>query len=224
MITDGSDVAVTSDKINKPTAVRFGWAMVPDGNLFNLEGLPAALFRIDEAKGSIFSVESNRPMKPSLTIMIGLLAIPLAALEGAEKNKPNILFIAVDDLRPELGCYGDSQAKTPHIDKPAAQGMRFARAYCQVAVCGASRASLMTGILPTSKRFLDAWTFAEKDAPNAATLPQVFKEAGYTTFSNGKVFRRKGPDSQVLTADTLPFRGLPWHGSCAMWQQERFTT
>jgi arylsulfatase A-like enzyme len=87
----------------------------------------------------------------------------------------------VDDLRPELGCYGSSQARTPHFDKLAAAAMRFDRAYCQVPVCGASRASLMTGILPTSKRFLGASNWAEKDASNAATLPLVFRGAGYAT-------------------------------------------
>lgn len=125
------------------------------------------------------------------TLLTALLLAPLAALATAqpsEKCRPNILFIAVDDLRPELGCYGAKQAKTPHIDKLAAKGMRFDRAYCQVPVCGASRASLMTGLLPTSKRFTDFAAWAEKDALNAATLPQVFKEAGYTTLSNGKVF------------------------------------
>ncbi|MGL5016802.1 MAG: sulfatase [Luteolibacter sp.] len=130
-------------------------------------------------------------MNLSFNLLISLLLAPLAAMatgQPSEKPRPNVLFIAVDDLRPELGCYGDSQAKTPHMDKLAAQGMRFDRAYCQVAVCGASRASLMTGILPTSERFLNARTLAEKDAPDAVTLPQAFREAGYTTLSNGKIF------------------------------------
>lgn len=66
---------------------------------------------------------------------------------GAERL--NVLFIAIDDLRPELGWYGSPQVKTPHIDRVASQGTVFTRAYCQVPICGASRASLMTGILPT---------------------------------------------------------------------------
>lgn len=113
---------------------------------------------------------------------------PYAVAQHEEKPRPNVLFIAVDDLRPELGCYGAPQVKTPHIDQLASQGMRFDRAYCQVPVCGASRASLMTGILPTSGRFLNHMTRADVDVHNAATLPQVFKEAGYTTLSNGKIF------------------------------------
>ncbi|MEO7413883.1 MAG: sulfatase [Opitutaceae bacterium] len=114
----------------------------------------------------------------------------LSTLTGAEPlaRQPNILFIAIDDLRPELGCYGDPQVKSPNIDKLAAQGLLFNRAYCQVPVCGASRASLMTSILPTTDRFRVARTLVDEDAPGATTLPQVFKERGYTTISYGKIF------------------------------------
>ena len=63
----------------------------------------------------------------------------------SEKEKPNILFIAIDDLRPELGCYGNSNILSPHIDKLASEGLTFNRAYCQQPICMASRASLMSG-------------------------------------------------------------------------------
>ncbi|MEO6245697.1 MAG: sulfatase [Opitutaceae bacterium] len=114
----------------------------------------------------------------------------LGGLSAADQppRRPNILFLAIDDLRPELGFYGDSQVKSPNIDRVAAQGVLFNRAYCQVAVCGASRASLMTSILPTANRFTIARTRADEDAPGAATMPQMFKAAGYTTLSNGKIF------------------------------------
>jgi arylsulfatase A-like enzyme len=111
-----------------------------------------------------------------------LLLAPLAAAE-----KPNVLFISIDDLRPELGCYGSPQVKTPHIDRLASHGMRFDRAYCQVPICMGSRASLMTGILPTATRF-HGDCHAEKDAPGAPTLPETFRKAGYTTLSIGKIF------------------------------------
>jgi len=118
-----------------------------------------------------------------------LLALLLAARVGAvEGAKPNILFIAIDDLRPELGCYGDTAVKSPNIDRLAAEGLRFNRAYCQVAVCGASRASLMTGILPTQNRFVSFLAQVDQDTPNAITMPQTFKAAGYITRANGKVF------------------------------------
>jgi len=105
--------------------------------------------------------------------------------------KPNVLFIAIDDLRPELGCFGGKEVLSPHIDKLAAAGMIFTRAYCQVPVCGASRASLMTGLRPTKKRFLSFDTYAERDAPGAMTLPEEFKRNGYHCLSNGKVFHHK---------------------------------
>ena len=114
-----------------------------------------------------------------------LTLILLATAAGAQR--PNILFIAIDDLRPELGCYGAPQVKTPHIDKLAASGMRFDRAYCQVPICMGSRASLMTGMLPTSKRFVGDCRM-DVDVPTAATLPEVFRKAGYTTLSNGKIY------------------------------------
>ncbi|MBW8014964.1 MAG: sulfatase [Planctomycetes bacterium] len=114
----------------------------------------------------------------------------------AASPKPNVLFIAIDDLRPELGCYGGAQVKSPNLDTLASEGMVFNRAYCQIAVCGASRASLMTSVLPTSKRFVNYLARADEDAPKAKTLPQTFKEAGYTTLSNGKIFHHRG-DSEA---------------------------
>jgi len=117
-----------------------------------------------------------------------LTLILLATAAGVER--PNILFIAIDDLRPELGCYGAAQVKTPHIDKLAASGMRFERAYCQVPICMGSRASLMTGMLPTSKRFVGNCRM-DVDVPTAATLPEVFRNAGYTTLSNGKIYHNQ---------------------------------
>jgi arylsulfatase A-like enzyme len=120
--------------------------------------------------------------------LLCLLPAPgTAATTKDPMGKPNVLFIAIDDLRPELGCYGSPQVKTPHLDKLAAQAMRFDRAYCQVPICMGSRASLMTGVLPTRTRF-DGDTRADRDAPGAITLPEAFKSAGYTTISNGKIF------------------------------------
>lgn len=122
---------------------------------------------------------------------IAFFLLLCASIGHSAESKPNVLFIAIDDLRPELGCYGSKQAKTPHIDKLAAAGLVFTRAYCQVPVCGASRASLMTGILPTRSRFVGFSAKAEVDAPEAVTLPEVFKNAGYTTLSHGKIFHNK---------------------------------
>jgi len=134
------------------------------------------------------------PIKPLISCLF-IFHCALAAAQPSDKARPNILFIAVDDLRPELGCYGAPQAKTPHIDKLAASGMRFDRAYCQVPICMGSRASLMTGILPTAKRFIGDCR-ADVDMPDAATLPETFRKSGYTTLSNGKIFHNPEDTAQ----------------------------
>lgn len=107
-------------------------------------------------------------------------------------RQPNILFIAVDDLRPELGCYGRREIHSPHIDRLAARGMLFERAYCMVPVCGASRASLMTGIRPTPSRFLVYDTAIDHDAPHVTPLHTHFRTHAYQTVSLGKVLHVKG--------------------------------
>ncbi len=109
---------------------------------------------------------------------------------------PNVLFIAVDDLRPQLGCYGKSQMKTPHIDRLASTGMLFERAFAMVPTCGASRASLMTGLKPARDRFLSYDTWAERDAPGIPALNDHFKKHGYSTVSLGKVYHHAGDHSE----------------------------
>lgn len=103
-------------------------------------------------------------------------------------EKPNVLLLYMDDLRPELGCYGKTKIHSPNIDALAAKGIQFNNAYCNVPVCGASRASMLTGMLPTKNRFLDFDTFVQKETPNAISLPMLFKKNGYTTVSDGKVY------------------------------------
>ena len=119
---------------------------------------------------------------------IAIFMINCHPVQNTEPEKPNILFIAVDDLRPELGCYGHPQIKSPNIDKLAAEGLSFINAYCNVPVCGASRASLLTGIRPSMDRFVTWFTYAQDDAPDAISLPEHFKNNGYYTLSLGKVF------------------------------------
>ena len=109
----------------------------------------------------------------------------------AGKKRPNVLFIAVDDLRPQLGCYGHKQMLSPNIDRLGDEGVIFLRSYCQVPVCGASRASLMTGVRPTANRFLGYDTWAEKDLPGALSVAKHFRSNGYHTISNGKVFHHR---------------------------------
>ncbi|SHJ22707.1 sulfatase [Pseudozobellia thermophila] len=116
--------------------------------------------------------------------------------EVHQEQKPkNILFIAVDDLRPELNFYGAKHIQSPYLDKLASESLVFNRAYCNIPVCGASRASLLTGIRPTRKRFMDYSTRADVDVPHAISLPKFLKQNGYTTRSNGKIYHQIDDDS-----------------------------
>lgn len=109
----------------------------------------------------------------------------VAALPAAS---PNVLFIAVDDMRVELGCYGDGHVHSPNIDRLAAEGILFERAYCQQAVCNPSRASLLTGLRPSSLRLWDLPTHFRERLAEVTTLPQWFLQEGYHAQNIGKIF------------------------------------
>ncbi|MEX0331088.1 MAG: sulfatase [Puniceicoccaceae bacterium] len=119
--------------------------------------------------------------------IIQFLLLALAASASAS-TQPNILFIAVDDLRPELGCYGSEIAVTPNLDQLASQGLLFNRAYCQEAICGPSRASLMTGARPDTIGIIEnSAKFREKN-PDIVTLSQHFIANGYEAVQVGKIY------------------------------------
>ena len=111
-------------------------------------------------------------------------------------DKPNVLFIAIDDLRPELGCYGSSAIQSPNLDALASQGLRFDRAYCQQAICSPSRASLLSGMRPDETGITHNYVQFRELNPDVITLPQHFMAHGYETVSNGKIFHRPGDDPQ----------------------------
>jgi len=110
----------------------------------------------------------------------------LASSFGAAK--PNVLLICVDDLKPLLGCYGDTKAITPHIDKFASRSTLFENAYCNQAVCSPSRNALMTGLRPDTIGIYDLATNFRVALPNAVTLPQAFMQAGYEATALGKIY------------------------------------
>ena len=129
-------------------------------------------------------------------LVLMCLSLPVTA-----GDRPDVLMIAVDDLRPMLGCYGDKRMKTPNIDQLAREGVLFERAYCQYAKCGTSRLSLMTGLRPDaiqvfSNRDKDLTAF-RKRRPDATSLARWFKEHGYHTQSFGKIYH----DGWDLAAD-----------------------
>lgn len=133
-------------------------------------------------------------MKQRMLHLIKKLPILLVLLSCSEKateqvaQKPNVLLLYIDDLRPELASFGSLQILSPNIDALAEKGVMFTNAYCNVPVCGASRASMLTGMLPTKNRFLDYKTFVENEVPEAVTVPELLKNNGYTTISNGKIY------------------------------------
>lgn len=120
----------------------------------------------------------------------------LSPASPGKERSPNVLFIAIDDLRPALGCYGDPVARTPNIDRLSKRGTLFRRAYCQQAVCSPSRLSLMTGRRPDTIRVWDLNTHFRKSLPDVVTLPQHFKGRGYHCRSIGKIYHGGGEPSR----------------------------
>ena len=135
-----------------------------------------------------------------------LFTVILSTAAVTATAKRNILFIAVDDLRPSIGCYGDKVAVTPNLDRLAKRGVRFGQAHCQVAVCNPSRASLMTGLRPDT---LGVWTLPihfREAKPDAVTLPQWLRRHGYTAVGHGKIYHNPTPDPQSWSEPIRPVR------------------
>lgn len=123
----------------------------------------------------------------ALTLLV-LGTAPAPAAEKATEARPNVLLICVDDLKPLLGCYGDRTVKSPNIDRLAARGMLFERAYCNQAVCAPSRNALLTGLRSTTLGIYDLGTNFRRAVPDSITLPQYFKNHRYRTEAMGKIF------------------------------------
>ena len=115
-----------------------------------------------------------------------LLVVGLNSARSADR--PNVLFIAADDLRNDLRCMGNKDVLTPHLDALAERGRLFTHAYCQQAVCNPSRASLMTGRRPDTLKIWDLPTHLRERMPDVVTLPQHFMKHGYFTQNIGKIY------------------------------------
>ncbi|MFN0111942.1 MAG: sulfatase [Blastocatellia bacterium] len=145
----------------------------------------------------------------ALALSATFLWLSQPGVEAKENQKLNVLFIAVDDLRPELGCYGNSLIQTPNIDRLAGQGTRFDLAYCQYPLCNPSRTSLFNGRHPTSTGVMDNRTWFRAEHPDFVTLPQHFKANGYASLRTGKQFHGGIDDTDAWTegGETRNFTG-----------------
>ncbi|MEX1241416.1 MAG: sulfatase [Cyclobacteriaceae bacterium] len=137
----------------------------------------------------------------------------VSAQSQRAEDRMNVLFIAIDDLRPELGSYGKSYIYSPNIDGLASEGLLFERAYCQQAVCSPSRTSLLTGLRPDATGVYNLTTHFRKTTPDVVTLPQYFKENGYHTQWWGKIYHAALLDSISWSVDSPPYEpGSNWRG------------
>lgn len=151
-----------------------------------------------------------RSLNALLILSVALWLFPSCTSkpEKVVAEKPHILFIPVDDLKPMLGCYGDSIIKTPNIDRLAASGVVFLNNSCQMAVCGPSRASLLTGMYPDYTKVWDLKTKMRDIHPDILSLPQYFRQQGYTTAGVGKTFDSRcvdGPEFLDKPSWSIPY-------------------
>ncbi len=149
-------------------------------------------------------------------LRLSILSLFLSALPGIAPGEPeqkplNILFIAADDLNTDLGCYGNDQVKTPHLDRLAAMGVKFDNAYCQQPLCGPSRISIMTGLRPNTTQCVRLTDDIRDFLPDVRTLGQFFQDQDYYVGRVGKIYHYGNP-SQI---------GGNGHDDAATWQ-ERF--
>jgi iduronate 2-sulfatase len=144
------------------------------------------------------------------SLLVLFCTLALHAIPAADARRTNVLFLISDDLNNLLGCYGDPQAKTPNIDRLAARGVRFERAYCTFPLCGPSRNSMLTGLYPNSTGILANAQIFRQTIPQQVSLSQAFRQQGYLAGRIGKLYHYNVPNSV----------GTDGHDDPASWEVE----
>lgn len=145
-----------------------------------------------------------------LLMVVLLGCLEHVALGASEKRRPNVLFIIVDDLRNELGCYGCAHIHSPNIDRLAGRGLRFDNAYVQATFCNPSRTSFLTGLRPGRTGIMENRTYYREKLPDRVTLPQFFRKNGYITAGFGKIFHgHDAADNRATWDVTAGMRTTP---------------
>lgn len=155
----------------------------------------------------------------STLIVVLCVARPIFCI--AAETPPNVLFVIVDDLNCRVASYGDPVAKTPHLDRLAARGVRFDRAYCNFPLCNPSRSSVLSGQFPTTTGVLDnkTWLVPPDGHP---TLPQHFQQHGYARAEFGKIWHEAGNNGEIDPANPpAPRSKFPWYLPSQRAEQQR---
>jgi iduronate 2-sulfatase len=176
----------------------------------HLTNLTSSTARINSIGIRPKSAQPHTPAAPTMTtrhLLLSFLLLACTPLMAADR--PNVLLICVDDLKPILGCYDNKTVKSPNVDRLAARGMVFEKAYCNQAVCAPSRNSLMTGRRPQSLGIYDLGTNFRKSVPDAVTLTQYFKQNGWRTEGLGKILHVGHGNVEDPASWSVPHFAIP---------------